>query len=315
MEAKSLVPQGEWGKWLENNVEYSQSTAENLMKLYKEYGGNQESLFDTWTNSQTFGKLSYTQHLALLALPFSDRQEFAEANNVADMSTRQLQEAVKQELEEERCLHAETQGELEETRAKLRDAQQDLIDMQQKLSTAKSSEEYWQTEIDKLRGSKEKAEQAETDAQKKMQDLQKQLDEAKKREAAIREDLKKVKENPEIPDSVMEALRKEAEASAAEKNTGDIKRRLDEAEAAWKAAEEGKKKVEEELTSVQKRLKMADPDIMEYNTLAQKLISDYNVLDGLRRKVTVHDKETGEKLKQFQEKMVAMFQDSLGVKK
>ena len=153
MEAKSLVPQGEWGKWLENNVEYSQSTAENLMKLYKEYGGNQESLFDTWTNSQTFGKLSYTQHLALLALQFSDRQEFAEANNVADMSTRQLQEAVKQELEEERCLHAETQGELEETRAKLRDAQQDLIDMQQKLSTAKSSEEYWQTEIDKLRGS------------------------------------------------------------------------------------------------------------------------------------------------------------------
>lgn len=315
MEAKSLVPQGEWGKWLENNVEYSQSTAENLMKLYKEYGGDQESLFDTWTNSQTFGKLSYTQHLALLALPFSDRQEFAEANNVADMSTRQLQEAVKQELEEERCLHAETQGELEETRAKLRDAQQDLIDMQQKLSTAKSSEESWQTEIDKLRGSKEKAEKAETDAQKKMQDLQKQLDEAKKREAAIREDLKKAKENPEIPDSVMEALRKEAEASAAEKNTGDIKRRLEEAEAAWKASEEGKKKAEEELTSVQKRLKMADPDIMEYNTLAQKLISDYNVLDGLRRKVTVHDKETGEKLKQFQEKMVAMFQDSLGVKK
>ena len=35
-EAKSLVPQGEWGKWLEENVEYSQSTAENLMKLYRE---------------------------------------------------------------------------------------------------------------------------------------------------------------------------------------------------------------------------------------------------------------------------------------
>lgn len=66
-EAKSLVPQGEWGKWLEENVEYSQSTAENLMKLYREYGTNQQSLFDTWTSSQTFGKLSYTQHLALLA--------------------------------------------------------------------------------------------------------------------------------------------------------------------------------------------------------------------------------------------------------
>ena len=52
-------------------------------------------------------------------------------------------------------------------------------------------------------------------------------------------------------------------------------------------------------------------DVMEYNTLAQKLISDYNVLDGLRRKITVHDRETGEKLKQFQVKMVSMFQGSL----
>ena len=54
-EAKGLVPQGEWGRWLEKNVEYSQSTAENMMKLYREYGGNQESLFDTWTKSETFG--------------------------------------------------------------------------------------------------------------------------------------------------------------------------------------------------------------------------------------------------------------------
>lgn len=311
MEAKSLVPQGEWGKWLENNVEYSQSTAENLMKLYKEYGGDQESLFDTWTGSETFGKLTYTQHLALLALPFSDRQEFAEKNNAEEMSTRQLQKAVQDQLDEERRLHEKTREDLETAEARARDAEQNLIDMQQRLSAAKSSEGAWQEEIDKINAEKEKAVKAESDATKKVAELQKNLKEAKNREDAIRAQLKKAQENPDIPESVMEQIRKEAEASAAGKASEDIRKKLEEAEAALKAAEQGKQVVEAELVAAQKRLKMADVDVMEYNTLAQKLMSDYNVLDGLRRKITVHDRETGEKLKQFQTKMVSMFQEPL----
>lgn len=311
MEAKSLVPQGEWGKWLENNVEYSQSTAENLMKLYKEYGGDQESLFDTWTGSETFGKLTYTQHLALLALPFSDRQEFAEKNNAEDMSTRQLQKAVQDQLDEERRLHEKTRENLETAEARARDAEQNLIDIQQHLSAAKSSEGAWQDEIDKINAEKEKAVKAESDATKKVAELQKDLKEAKNREDAIRAQLKKAQENPDVPESVMEQLRKEAEASAAGKASDDIRKKLEEAEAALNAAQQGKQAVEEELVAAQKRLKMADVDVMEYNTLAQKLMSDYNVLDGLRRKISVHDRETGEKLKQFQMKMVSMFQDSL----
>ena len=311
MEAKSLVPQGEWGKWLENNVEYSQSTAENLMKLYKEYGGNQESLFDTWTGSQTFGKLTYTQHLALLALPFSDRQEFAEQNNVEDMSTRQLLKAVQDQLEQERREHEQTKEDREYAEARARDAEQNVIDMQQRLSAAKSSEEAWQKKIDKLNDARKKAEQAELDTQKKVEELKKQLKEAQSREESVRADLKKTQDNPNIPESMMEQLRKEAETAAAEKATENIRKKLEEAEQALKASEEKTQAVEAELVAAQKRLKMADVDVMEYNTLAQKLMNDYNVLDGLRRKITVHDREVGEKLKQFQTKMVTMFADSL----
>lgn len=83
------------------------------------------------------------------------------------------------------------------------------------------------------------------------------------------------------------------------------------AESALKAAEQGKQAAEAELVAAQKRLKMADRDIMEYETLAQKLISDYNILNGLRKKITVHDREAGEKLKQFQTKMVTMMADAL----
>ena len=311
MEVKSMVPQGEWGKWLENNVEYSQSTAENLMKLYKEYGGNQQSLFDTWTESQTFGKLTYTQHLALLALPFSDRQEFAEQNNVEEMSTRQLLKAVQDQLEQERRDHELTKEEWESAEARARDAEQNLIDIQQRISAAKSSEEAWQEEIQKLQDARSKAEQTAADTEKKVKNLQQQLKAANDREKVIREEAKKLREEPDIPEAMMAQLRQEVEAEAAEKAAESIRKKLEEAETALKAAEAGKEEAEAKLVAAQKRLKMADPDVMEYNTLAQKLLSDYNVLDGLRKKIAIHDKETGEKLKQFQTKMVSMFVDSL----
>lgn len=311
LEAKSLVKQGEWGAWLENNVEYSQSTAENLMKLYREYGGNQESLFDTWTGSQTFGKLTYTQHLALLALPFSDRQEFAEKNNAEEMSTRQLQKAIQEQLDEERRQHGRTKENLATAEARARDAEQSMLDMQQRLAAAKTTEDSWQEAVDKLKADREKAEQAEKEAQKLVEDLRRQLDAGRKREQEIRNEIQKIRAEPEIPESIMEKLRMEAEAAAEERTAEDVQKKLTEAKAALEAAEKEKRTVAEQLEAAKKRLKMADPDIMEYNTLAQKLISDYNILDGLRKKITVHDREVGEKLRQFQEKMVAMFADAL----
>jgi len=39
-EAKALIKHGEWGKWLEESVSYSQKTAERLVKLYEVYGPN-----------------------------------------------------------------------------------------------------------------------------------------------------------------------------------------------------------------------------------------------------------------------------------
>ena len=299
-EAKSLVPQGEWGKWLEENVEYSQSTAENLMKLYKEYGGNQESLFDTWTNSETFGKLSYTQHLALLALPFADRQQFAEENS--DKSTRQMQQLIKE--------RDEARAEAETFSAQARDAEQNVIDMQQQLSAAKSSEGAWQKEIDKLTAAKHLAETSEQNALKKVEVLEKQLKDAQKKQRETRAELKQAKENPDIPESTMEQLRKEEEAKAAEQTAGDLQKQLEAANAALAAEQEKAKSIEEKLVAAQKK---ADPEMVEFNVLAQKLRQDFNILDGMRRKIAVGDKEKGEKLLAFEKKLVTVWAGALGM--
>ena len=96
VEVKEMLPYGSWGTYLAERTPYSQSTANNFMKIFQEYGDENLSLFEKGTKSQTFGKLSYTQALALLALPANEREEFAQENNVEDMSSRQLQEAIRE---------------------------------------------------------------------------------------------------------------------------------------------------------------------------------------------------------------------------
>lgn len=84
-EAKALVPYGEWGEWLRANVDYSERTAQNLLKLAEESNrGSFEALMD----------LSYTQAVQLIGLPAAERSELLQENDVTGLSTRELQELV-----------------------------------------------------------------------------------------------------------------------------------------------------------------------------------------------------------------------------
>jgi chromosome segregation ATPase len=99
VEAKSVVEHGQWSKWLEDSVEYSQSTANNLMRIFEEYGSDQIALFGNNANSQALGNLSYTQAVALLGIPQDEREQFVEEHNLDKMSTRELQQAIKEKQE------------------------------------------------------------------------------------------------------------------------------------------------------------------------------------------------------------------------
>ena len=90
-----MVNHGEWGKWLENSVSYSQSTANKLMRLYEEYGAKLTAGQDGG-NSESIPNLSYTQAIILLRIPEEERESFVVENDAAGMSTRELKQAVKE---------------------------------------------------------------------------------------------------------------------------------------------------------------------------------------------------------------------------
>lgn len=120
-EAKAMVGHGNWGDWLKK-MGYSQSTANNLMRVFREYGASQQSLFGGEANSQALGNLSYTKALQLLALPDQEeREKFVAEHDVEAMSTRELEKALKERDEALRRAEAADAGarSAEEARAKM----------------------------------------------------------------------------------------------------------------------------------------------------------------------------------------------------
>jgi len=303
-EAKSLVDHGQWGKWLEENVEYSQSTANYLMQLYQEYGSGQQSLFDTWTNSQTFGKLSYSKHVALLALPFGERQEFAESVNAEALSARQLQQAIREHEERRQELERKLEAQSGEMEALKGAAADQVKRLEESAKEERRKLDAFLARAETAEAAKARAEKSETNALKLVEDLRKKVAEAETGEKAAQEALQKARENPDVPDAMMEQLRREAENEAAKKVSAKHKKQLDEAEkaaqeatAAREAAEASARDAQDKLEAVRREAKFANPDMAVFKTLFELVQTDYNRLLGSYKKICQTDPEAGEKLK------------------
>ena len=94
-EAKQLVPQGEWLAYLDKELGYKPSTAQNYMRIAREFGDGQIGLSGK-TPGDFFGQLGYSQLLPLLGLPEEEREQLAEEHDLAGMSSREIQALVRE---------------------------------------------------------------------------------------------------------------------------------------------------------------------------------------------------------------------------
>lgn len=188
-EAKALVDHGQWGTWIKDNTEFSQSTANNLMKIFEEYGADQVSLLGD-ANSQTLGNMSYTKALKLIAIPAEEREEFIEENNVDGLSTRELdrlikeREAAKKAQTDAEAREQQTKAALEEEKKKAEEAAAEAKRLQeelQQLQAAPIDVDVITAEPDTLAKARE---EAAAEAKKQAEaDLQKQINKAEKKAA------------------------------------------------------------------------------------------------------------------------------------
>lgn len=257
VEAKEMLPYGDFGKWIQENTGYSASTANNFMRIYTEYGAAQGSLFGGETECQTFGKLSYTKALALLSLPTGEREAFVESHDVDAMSTRQLQKAIRerdaalqeaegsalriQELEEARDKIAEAYQAAEQEKGQLRDRLRELEEKGAEPAAADPAE--IEAAVDAALADQAK----ENDRQ--MQELQEKLRSATIQEDELQKKLAKAK--ADLAEAKQKAKNAKAEGEARYRSAAD---------AAKAEAEEAKLEAEQ----LRKKLAMSEPATAEF---------------------------------------------------
>lgn len=96
LEAKEMMESSAFKEWLKKAVDISLSTANNLIRVYQEYGADQGVLFGSAAKNEAVEKLSYTQAVLLLGVPAEQREELIVKEHIDEMSTRQLQSKIKE---------------------------------------------------------------------------------------------------------------------------------------------------------------------------------------------------------------------------
>ena len=298
VEAKSMVSHGEWGTYLREELGFSQSTANNHMRLFEAYGADQMTLTGAAVKSQAFADLSYTQALALLALPSEEaREEFVETHDLASMSTRELQEELRRRgdggthcaplQEADEPTREELAGRLDDALNEIRDQGIELQSMKDKVraaivdrdkAEAGEDQEFQRANAlkierdkmqDQLISAQKERDTAQASARKAADELEKAkaaLEAAKRSETDTMKKLNEAVKNPKVPKDVLDKLRKEAEEAAEKRHKADYED-LDKARAKLIKAEEEAARARQEAERLEKELKLAAPGVAEFKVL------------------------------------------------
>lgn len=205
-EAKALVPAGEWMRYLEDKLDYKIGTAENLMRIYREFGDDQIDMMIGKSPAELFGQLNQSQMVAMFSLSPAERVELMEENpDLAEKSSRE----VKRLVEEKKAAEQERDRERaqREKAEKIASEQADRAERMNRQTIQKNNEI---AEKDKKINALEKQLK---DAQKSEEraalasDLEKELESEREARNQLEDELKTLREQPS--EEMREQIRQE----------------------------------------------------------------------------------------------------------
>lgn len=276
-EAKAVVSHGEWGRWLEEKVQFSQSTAQNYMKMYERYGSEQVSLFGE-EKTRELRDLPYTKALKLLAVPEEEMESFLEEHQVAEMSTRELEKAIRErdQARQEAEAWRDTADKTAESARQAEERARQARDSAQALRLRLEELENRPVEVAVEAPSQEMLEEIRAaEAQKYTQEREK-----------LEKKLKKAESQAKKAGQEAEALRAQAEKAQAEARQEIQKEKT--------ALEEEKAQAEARAAELKRRLKLADGTTAVFQVYFQNMQENWKSMLQIIQKA---DREQGEKLK------------------
>lgn len=244
IEAKRQLGHGEWIAWLRDKVDFSERSAQNFMRLAKEY-----------RNPQTVADLGACKALALLALPESEREGFLSESHTVNGAEKTVSEMSKRELEQAIRERDEARLAAETAQAERRAAETARTKMEADMLLAK----------------------------RRVDDLDRQARAAERQAEQLRSELEELKKRPvdvavQVDEGAVARARAEGEkagAEAREKELEEAQKRLAEAEDQAKALRE---ELEKARTSSDLK---ADPDAVEFDAYFRAAQEEINRMAGV----------------------------------
>lgn len=199
-EAKGQLAHGAWGDWLRDRVNFSQGTAENYMRIAEQVHG-ESTLLD----------LPYTKILALLAVPETEREQFAQDNQVEDKSVSEIKRLIRERDEAldqiKTLMHSAAQNAHEATQANLRAER-----AENQIKAERREQERLTEQINREREHVAELLAREPDTVTIVREVPPaDYDEIKRANVAIREELDEATETIDALSSEIDALRSEQE--------------------------------------------------------------------------------------------------------
>lgn len=283
IEVKNRTPHGEFGKWCEENLEFSYRKAARTMQLAEKMD-DENSLF---SKMPTLANIGISRVWALLAAPEEVAAEVVENNDVESMKVRELQDEIAKVKAEKEAAERKANT-LEGNNDSIR---KELASMQRELAESVTEKEFNEM-------------QAAAQAQK--EDLTKELNEAKAESGAIQAKLDKAKEDLKK----LKAKQKELEAAKDEEVQKAIEGKVSEIEAKAKADAEAhsqelldrtQRQVKDCMEQIEKleaeKAKLSNTALMKFKVYVDQLQDIYDKLNDMITEESLKDEELGNKMR------------------
>ena len=290
IEIKARIPHGQFESWCADNLEFSKSKAEKMMKL-AERVDDENSLF---SKTETFTDIGISRVWALLAAPEEVAAEVIETHDVSDMTVRKLKEEIARIKEEKQ--EAERAAMMAENCND--DIRKELARVQRELADAVTEEDYSRMQNEYVEAQKD-LENELREAKDASAEIQAKLDKAKA-------DLKKAKEKLKESETAKD---EEVQKSIEEVKTDIVKKAKDEAHAEFVADLEQNakdiKQLQEEIERLEaEKAKLSNTALMEFKVYVDQLQDIYFKINDIITEQNEAAPEIGHKMQKALQKVV-----------
>lgn len=245
IEAKAQLKHGEWLPWLSEKVEFSEASAQRFMQLAREY-----------ENPALVRDLGASKALVLLALPASERENFAQEKHVVNGEEKSVSEMSKRELEEAIRQRKIAELKAEETARELNRQKEATAEAEAEAAKAQEAAEAARAEVEGARSISLAAQERTAELERELKELrEKPVDVAVQTVDASAEQIAAaVKEAEKAAKAKRDAAvaKKAEELKAAEAQRDEARKAVENAEAGRKAAEEQAAALRVELEKARK---------------------------------------------------------------